>query len=81
MGNDARVRKLCEAVEHAQTAVYHSQELNDTGQYQHAQQLIANAHQLLHELKEEHVSVTDSLKVKHAREMIRHLQETQASLQ
>ncbi|MEG9296895.1 hypothetical protein V6B33_10555 [Mangrovibacillus sp. Mu-81] len=81
MGYDTRVKELCEAVEHAQIAVYHSQEQNDTGQYQHAQQLIAYVYQLLHELKEEHVSETDSLKMKHAREMIRHLQETQASLQ
>jgi hypothetical protein len=81
MEYQSQVIALCEAVEHAQAAVYHSQELNDTGQYQHAQQLIAYVNQLLHDLKDADVSETDSLKVKHAREMIRHLQETQASLQ
>jgi hypothetical protein len=81
MEYDTQVNEICKAVEHAQAAVYHSQELNDTGHYQHAQQLIAYVNQLLHELKDAHVSETDSLKLKHAREMIRHLQETQASLQ
>ncbi|WP_175989220.1 hypothetical protein [Bacillus sp. Marseille-Q1617] len=77
----SQVKELCEAVEHAQAAVYHSQELNDTGQFQHAQQLIAYVNQLLFELKDVQINEKDSLKVKHAREMIRHLQETQASLQ
>jgi hypothetical protein len=75
------VSQVCDAVEHAQIAVYRAQSYNCPQEFQHAQQLVAYAQQVLRDSAGVNFNEEEQLRVKHARELLRHLQETQASLQ
>lgn len=78
MDNEHQIQRFIDSVYDAEKAVIESQANEDPSRFQHAQNMIYQAKQQLLEVEN---MITNHQKAHHAMEYLRHLEETQHSIE